>query len=86
MILLKFEIQNQNNEPTKQKRIKKNRLTKTENKLPVAREVKRIKRHKLSVIKVMEKKNYEGAESRWRRNRTGDHFLFYKFIERTTER
>ena len=28
----------------------------------------------------------EGAESRWRRNRTGDHFLFYKFIERTTER
>ena len=54
MILLKFEIQNQNNEPTKQKRIKKNRLTKTENKLPVAREVKRIKRHKLSVIKVME--------------------------------
>ena len=24
------------------------------------------------------------AESRWRRNRTGDHFLFYKFIERTT--
>ena len=25
-------------------------------------------------------------ESRWRRNRTGDHFLFYKFIERTTER
>ena len=27
-----------------------------------------------------------GAESRWRRNRTGDHVLFYKFIERTTER
>ena len=26
------------------------------------------------------------CESRWRRNRTGDHFLFYKFIERTTER
>ena len=25
-------------------------------------------------------------ESRWRRDRTGDHFLFYKFIERTTER
>ena len=31
-------------------------------------------------------KNYVGrAESRWRRNRTGDHFLFYKFIERTIE-
>ena len=29
---------------------------------------------------------YRGEESRWRRNRTGDHFLFYKFIERTTER
>ena len=28
----------------------------------------------------------KGEESRWRRNRTGDHFLFYKFIERTTER
>ena len=28
----------------------------------------------------------KGAESRWRRNRTGDHFLFYKFIERTIER
>ena len=27
-----------------------------------------------------------GEESRWWRNRTGDHFLFYKFIERTTER
>ena len=27
-----------------------------------------------------------GEESRWRRNRMGDHFLFYKFIERTTER
>ena len=26
------------------------------------------------------------AESRWRRNRTGDHFLFYNFIERTTDR
>ena len=25
-------------------------------------------------------------QSRWWRNRTGDHFLFYKFIERTTER
>ena len=24
-------------------------------------------------------------ESRWRRNRTDDHFLFYKFIERITE-
>ena len=32
------------------------------------------------------KLNIQGAESRWRRNRTGDHFLFYKFIERTTER
>ena len=29
---------------------------------------------------------FRGEESRWRRNRTGDHFLFYKFIERTTER
>ena len=28
----------------------------------------------------------EGFTWRWRRNRTGDHFLFYKFIERTTER
>ena len=27
--------------------------------------------------------NAGGEESRWRRNRTGDHFLFYKFIERT---
>ena len=34
--------------------------------------------------KIME--NSGGAESRCRRNRTGDHFLFYKFIERTTER
>ena len=32
------------------------------------------------------KRKSRGAESRWRRNRTGDHFLFYKFIERTTER
>ena len=32
------------------------------------------------------KLNIQGAESRWRRNRTGDHFLFYKFVERTTER
>ena len=31
-------------------------------------------------------KTVSGEESRWRRNRTGDHFLFYKFIERTTER
>ena len=32
------------------------------------------------------KRGGEPKESRWRRNRTGDHFLFYKFIERTTER
>ena len=32
------------------------------------------------------KKQRSEEESRWRRNRTGDHFLFYKFIERTTER
>ena len=28
----------------------------------------------------------QGEEPRWRRNRTGDHFLPYKFIERTIER
>ena len=28
----------------------------------------------------------EGEESRWRRNRTGDHFVSYKSIERTIER
>ena len=33
-----------------------------------------------------EKTFAEGEEPRWRRNRTGDHFLSYKFIERTTER
>ena len=31
-------------------------------------------------------KTLPGEESRWRRNRMGDHFLFYKFIERTIER
>ena len=39
-----------------------------------------------TAVKRREEKGKEGAESRWRRNRTGDHFLFYKFIERTTER
>ena len=32
------------------------------------------------------KMSWSGEESRWRRNRRGDHFLFHKFIERTTER
>ena len=34
----------------------------------------------------LQKEVGQGEESRWWRNRTGDHFLFYKFIERTTER
>ena len=36
-------------------------------------------------IKAVER-DKEEIQGRWRRNRTGDHFLFYKFTERTTER
>ena len=42
--------------------------------------------HSCHKTDILLKKKKQGEESRWRRNRTGDHFLFYKFIERTTER
>ena len=62
------------------------RLTDLENELMVARERDMQGLGKGHVHTALFKMDNQEAESRWRKNRTGDHFLFYKFIERTTER
>ena len=42
--------------------------------------------HTRDCYSAIKRNEFSREEPRWRRNRTGDHFLSYKFIKRITER